>query len=145
MANITIMEATFATSRRDKAGTNGDVYIGIGGREFNVDSEIDDFEPPPAPPSPEEYYLYRFGEASTVKFAARNDPRDPQLLTEELDRYPVYVRFAPQNRDDHWHLGFVELTVNPGRPEEVKYEALRGNRKQWLGTSAGLYCHLTKV
>ena len=137
MPNITRIDVRFATSLRNKAGTDGDVYIGIGGREFYVDSEAEDF-------GEGADRWYRFGEGSNVKFAARNDPADPQLLTEDLDRYPAYVRFSPKDREDSWHLGFVELNINPG-PEQVHYEALRGNDKQWLGTHAGEYCYLTRV
>jgi hypothetical protein len=37
-----------STKGLEEAGTNGDVYLGIGGREFSVDSkneDFDDFEP----------------------------------------------------------------------------------------------------
>ncbi|WP_018386776.1 hypothetical protein [Wenjunlia vitaminophila] len=48
--------------------------------------------------------------------AERNDPRFPQLDTDDLDRYPVYLRYEqPDNkRDEIWCLERVTATVNPG-------------------------------
>ena len=115
-------------------GTDGDVFLGIGGREFRLDTTADDFENF----SDRTYIL---GSGANVNNPLINDPRLPQLDTDLLDRTPVYIRFAPENRNDHWDLERVRVTVNPG-PQEVVYEANVGNL--WLGVRSGTYCYLSK-
>ena len=138
MAAITRIDVRLITGNRSGAGTDGDIYIRIGGREFYLDSAIDDFEQGSD-------RTYTFGVGANVNFAATNDPRSPyQLLTERLDRFPVNLRFAPQNRDDNWNLESVTVTVNPG-PGQVQYQALGGSDNLWLGIHSGLHCDLVKL
>jgi hypothetical protein len=134
------------------AGTDGNPYIGIGGREFRIDSEKDDFEqnidrtflsgekPAVIPGNLELYGLTA---------PQWNDPSSPvQLYTENLYKYPVYIRFEPLDDDDDWGLGYVSVRVNPTvegerEVELVKYEALEDqDQSLWLGKSWGKYCYL---
>ncbi len=138
MPAITRIDVVLKTGARSGAGTDGDVYIGIGGREFYVDSAINDFEQGITTP-------YAFGTGANVNFAANNNPASPyQLLTENLERFPVYVRFEPDDRNDNWNLESVTVTVNPG-PGQVQYQALGGSNHLWLGVHAGLYCYLLRT
>jgi hypothetical protein len=138
MAAITRIDVRLKTSARSGAGTDGDVYIGIDGREFYIDSAIDDFEQGGD-------RTYTFGDGANVNFASSNNPVSPyQLLTEKLDHSPVYVRFSPQNRGDNWDMESVTVTVNPG-PKQVQYQALGGSDHLSLGVHSGLYCSLFKL
>jgi hypothetical protein len=139
MAAITRIDVVLKTGGRTGASTDGDVYIRICGREFYLDSAIDDFQQG----SPAR--TYTLGAGTNVNFASTNDPRSPyQLLTERLDRFPVNLRFAPVSRGDNWNLESVTVTVNPG-PGQVQYQALGGTDHLWLGVHSGLYCDLVKL
>ena len=136
MAKITRIDVRVKTGSQSEAGTDGDVYIGIGGREFGLDSAADDFERG----SDRTYIL---GEGSNV--TAGGSPSFPyQLLTENLDRFPVYMRFSPKDRNDFWNLESVTATVNPG-PAQVQFQALGGTDNLTLGTPFGLFCYLLKL
>jgi len=137
MAAITRIDVRLKTGFADGASTDGDVYLSIGGREFSLDSADNDFQA-------KSDRTYTLGTGANVQNASDNNPSKPfQLRTENLDRFPVYLRFAPQNRDDKWNVGFVSAVVNPG-PQQVQFQALGGNDNLWLGTHAGLTCHLAK-
>jgi len=144
MAAITRIDVRIKTGRGSSfTGTDGDAYIRIGGREFFVDSEADDFEPGSD-------RTYTFGEGANVRGAARNDPRSPyQLLTENLGRFPINIRFVPEppkplGLEDFWILESITVTVNPG-PGQVQYQALGGSDNLVLSKRAGLYCDLVKL
>lgn len=54
MAPIETLRFNLQTANASGAGTDGDIYLGICGREFKVDSTEDDFEQ-------ESSRTYRFG------------------------------------------------------------------------------------
>ena len=143
MAAITRIDVRIKTGRGGKlAGTDGDVYIRIGGREFFVDSAADDFEQGSD-------RTYTFGEGANVRDAALNDPRSPyQLLTENLNRFPINIRFVPGPgslaQEDVWILESITVTVNPGTGQ-VQFQALGGSDNLVLGKRAGLYCDLVRL
>ena len=144
MTTITRIDVRIKTGNRSRAGTDGDVYLRIGGREFYIDSEADDFEEGSD-------RVYTLGEGANVQSAQLNDPRSPyQLRTENLDRFPVHIRFAPGDpeglaqQDDAWDLESVTVTVNPG-PAQVQYQALGGLDHLTLGRHSGLYCDLLRL
>jgi hypothetical protein len=132
---VTGHQAVVVSSNLSPPGTDGDVYLGIGGREFHLDTMADDFEA-----SSDRTYI--LGPDANVNNPLINDPRSPQLDTDSLDRTPVYIRFAPEDRNDHWDLERVRVTVNPG-PQEVVFEANPGNL--WLGMRSGTYCYLSRA
>jgi hypothetical protein len=90
MANIEKIALHIETIHKRAVGTDGDVYLGICGREFYVDSDsdqINDFQ----------YGDSRdngFGAGANVKFKTFNDPRSPRLDQENIYRFPAYVRFG---------------------------------------------------
>ena len=143
MAAITRIDVRIRTGRGGSlAGTDGDVYIRIGGREFFVDSAADDFEQGSD-------RTYTFGEGANVRDAALNDPRSPyQLLTENLNRFPINLRFLPGPgslaQEDVWILESITVTVNPGTGQ-VQFQALGGSDNLVLGKRAGLYCDLVRL
>ena len=139
MAPIVRIDARITTGNRAGAGTDGTVYLGLCGREFKLDSAVNDFEQG----SDRTYILGEGGGAgSSVTNPAGNDPRFPQLDTANLD-LPKYVRFEPSGNNPDWNLEFASATVNPG-PHQLVFTApaLAGNLNLWLGTDFGKACFL---
>jgi hypothetical protein len=138
MAAVTRIDVRVKTGNRPNAGTDGDIYLNIGGREFYLDSTDDDFEI-------NADRTYTLGAGANINFAGRNDPSSPyQLHTENLDHFPINLRFMPKDRDDNWNLESVTATVNPG-PGQVQYQALGGSDNLLLGIHSGLSCNLSKL
>jgi hypothetical protein len=109
------------------AGTDTDVFLGIGGREFPIDSDRDDFErgddrtyilgdkPNVLPENPE--YI---GDT----FYGAGDPEEPYVVkTEKLNLFPVYIRVEPTDDSSSWQLDYVEVRVNP-ETDNIIYSAL---------------------
>jgi len=143
MADIQQIVAFTWTSTSDDAGTDGDVYLGIAGREFYLDTPEDDNEP--------KYGIAAvLGPAATVSEPAMNDPRSPyQLETGFLDRFPTYLRLAG---DDHWKLHYAMIWVYSGADvaskqiSHVYSTPFAGGGSwtngMWLGPTAGQVLHL---
>lgn len=141
MTTITRIDVQIVTGDRPGAETDGGVYLGIGGREFCLDSEINDFER-----SADQ--TFTLGVGANIRNAADNDPGSPApLRLELLKSFPTYIRFAPKDQNDRWNLDFVYVTVNPGQPAPSSkvYHALPDTEYLWLGTLSGLYCYLWPV
>lgn len=138
MANINRIDVQVWTGSKNGAGTDGDVYVAVAGREFYVDSSANDFERGST-------RTYTLGTAANVRYAAYNDPRSPQLKTEDLAKYPVYIRFEPYGVGPDWNLERIVITVNPG-PSQVVYDNLRiaGTPDLWLGQKYGKVLYLDR-
>ena len=135
MSPINTISVNLHTGNLEGAGTDGDIYIGIGGREFYIDSNKDDFERNASK-------VYHLGGGSNILHPETNDPRKPQIHSEELDLYPVYIRFNPKSRDDRWNLAYVDIMIDGA----LVYQTL-GLEQQggiWLGVRAGLFYYLKK-
>lgn len=143
MANVEKIWVRFKTGDKQGAGTDGDIYLGIGGREFMVDSSDDDFER-----DADRYYA--IGKPSTILHYTVNDPRRPQITTEDVDAFPVYVRFAPKSRSDSWNLDEVWVGVNDEGFNRLDFYRSVGSRDGvreegfWLGVRSGLFLYLRK-
>lgn len=146
MAAITKKIVKIHTGDRPSAGTSGEVYVGIGGREFNLYSLGSDFRTG----SKSNYMLggpvdKGGGDERPVLHPAQNNPSADYLLdTDYLDRFPIYIRFEPKHRVDNWNLEEVERIVNSGADQRV-YRALGGDNHLWLGKRYGKYCYLFSV
>lgn len=132
MAAINKIEVFLQTASVRDAETDGRVYAGIGGREFVC--SIDDHEDFPRGGSD----VYVFGAGANVEWVAANDPRNPQIREEDLDRFPVYIRFD-QGSESHWALQRATVSVNGSIAP--RYES-RLRAPLWLGLGAGAYCYL---
>ena len=143
MATINKIKVEIVTSNINNAGTNGDVFIAIAGREFKLDSTANDFEQN----SRRTYILgKRAAEeiGTSVNNPELNDPHTPFVLdTADLNRFPTWIRFEPLGSSPDWNLDFVRATVNPG-PGEVTYHILDGKANLWLGQNSGKYCFLKR-
>jgi hypothetical protein len=141
MAQIRRIDLLLTTGDVEGAGTDGDVYLGVAGREFFVDSDANDFERASR-------RVYRFGDRAeftndTMLNKVFNDPRRQRLFTEFIDDYPLYIRFVPQNRTDNWNLQLAVVALNSD--ESVLWHNLNSAPNGiWLGTRAGLVLHLPK-
>src|SRR5687768_13950122 len=96
LTNIDRIRIRILTDSAVFAGTDGNVYLSICGREFNLDTSSDDFEAGAST-------IYVLGQGANV-LNPHNDPRDPQLYVEAADRFPVYLRFAPRSSADRWKI-----------------------------------------
>lgn len=146
MAKITGILCQIITGNIDNAGTDGRVYLGLGGREFRLDSRADDFERgswreyilgqgpiEPNLPSPQ----------VRVENRAYNDPRlGFPLDTVNLTRSPVYIRFEPSGSGPNWNLAFAAALVYDGQ-FVVGYVPPVDFDNLWLGDSMGKVLYLT--
>ena len=141
MSSISRIDVRVQTGKITNAGTDGDVFIAIGGREFKLDSAVNDFEKG----SDRTYLLGEgTGPGSTLNNPELNDPRSPFMLdTTDLDRFPIWIRFEPFGDSPDWNLDLVQATVNPG-PGQIRYQALLAGNL-WLGQNSGKYCFLKKI
>ncbi len=80
-----------------------------------------------------------------MRNGSTNDPTDPQLLVENADRTPVYVRFQPIGREDNWNLARAVVTLNNQPfPQCDSAEIINSMNGIWLGVHSGLVVHLPK-
>lgn len=143
MNPIRFMQLTITTADVDNAGTDADVFLGLHGREFYVDSNDDTegFEQGSVK-------TYRYGKTPNVFNASENDPRDPQLDTDQLLFFPVYLRIVPVGSSPAWKLQFAEVTFN-GDPAP-KFETTLLDRDDtksgiWLGRTSGVVAYFRAI
>ena len=150
MANITGILCQILTSNVSGAGTDGNVYLGIGGREFRLDSSADDYEKN----SFREYILGRAplepnlpAPQVRVNNKENNDPRNGyQLDTSNLNKLPVYIRFEPVNSDDNWNLRFTAVLVYTGASQfNTAYTVSEEFENLWLGNNFGKIVYLIEL
>lgn len=129
---ITTVDARTATG----TGTDGAVYLGIGGREFRCDNKSEeDLEAGKTS-------IFIFGDNTTVKEPELNDPADPYILnTDTLDKFPKYIRFEPHGQNDNWYVEGVNIHINPGQSSSRTINSLDGNQKIWLGYRNGKFLY----
>jgi hypothetical protein len=136
------------TADMEGAGTDGDVYVGFGGREFCIDSEHNDFER-------KSVRVYGTPWAANIQQTQvlnpnDNDPSQPYSVNiGNIEANPVYVRFEPKDRDDNWILDYVLVrAMNYDDEILIDYEGLGPqndpNVYLKLGTHSGKYLYLSK-
>ncbi|MGW8378411.1 PLAT/LH2 domain-containing protein [Streptomyces sp. ODS28] len=137
--NITTIKVAVTTANRDGASTDGNVMIGICGREFHLDTTADDFRQGQS-------QTFVLGDGSNNLNPPGNDPRKPQLDTGELGNFPVYVHFSPVDAKDNWCLEDISITVNPGA-QQIKYgntPVIGGDKYLWMAMDGGRTLYLKK-
>jgi hypothetical protein len=146
MAKVTGILCQIITGNIGGAGTDGNVYLGLGGREFRLDSTADDFEK-------NSWREYILGAAPNepnlpppqirVNHKEQNDPSVGfPLDTINLARSPVYIRFEPEGSSPDWNLSFAAALVYSnqfvvGYTPPVDFDNL------WLGKNMGKILYLT--
>jgi hypothetical protein len=105
MTAIHTIRVVIETADVDGAGTDDDVWLGIGGREFKCSiSSINNFERGMST-------AYIFGEGSNVRRKDINDPRKPSLTEADVQAFPVYIRGAPSGPDEFPAWAFRRASV----------------------------------
>ncbi|MCL6711645.1 hypothetical protein M8R20_32155 [Pseudomonas sp. R2.Fl] len=143
MPQITRIELHLETGEQSGAGTDGDVYLGLCGREFYIDSTKDDFER-------DSSRTYIFGDSNSdrnVQHPDLNDPNAHYLRTENLDKFPVYIRFQPHAgnpRSDRWQLERADVYLNGSDIYEWTTSGIIKGPGIWLGIHAGLVVHMLR-
>lgn len=129
--------AMIETGEGPGSGTDGEVYLGLGGREFACAIKgYDDFEEGDSA-------TYVFGEEANVENPELNDPRHMRSVSmSDVQRFPVYLRFQPRSGRDNWHLSGITVKVYGTSGAVLEYSALPQGEYLWLGYRSGLYCHL---
>ena len=133
---VTIQKIVFRirTANIEDAGTDGEVYVGFCGREFHIGTSYEDFER-----DAERTYsagISAIAGEVNVSNPTLNDPRAyPTLDSEDICLYPVYVRFEPVGRYDHWCLQYISVNA-----AGVKYEALEPEDDSTIYTYLGYKC-----
>ena len=135
---VTQIRVRIVTGSDNGAGTDAHVYLGIGGREFYIDSNADDFEN-----SADQ--LFKLGEDTNVKNPSFNDPRTPQMSTFDPTLFPVYLRMEPDCNNAAWQIDTITVTVKAGATTALTYSSplLAGAKKLWLGQNYGKICYLS--
>lgn len=137
MANVNVLQVDVKTGNSERSsGTDGRVFLGIGGREFClVKDPKNDFQS-----GAEDTFI--LGEGTNIGTDPRdNDPRSPyQLVTETISKYPIYVRFEPTRYDDRWEIDEIKVTVNPDS-EKIVFSALGGGQHIFLSNRATKILH----
>lgn len=83
-------------------GTDGHVYLGIGGREFRLDNPShNDFEPTRTD-------IFNLGKKNNVKNPIENDPRTPALNIRQIMSFPCYIRLDSK---DGWNLNTIKVEI----------------------------------
>jgi len=119
------------------AGTHGDAYLGIGCKEFYLTEFRDkDFQPGLT------QTIVLSGLAQAIVFNEETniepslDDHDwcspYQIVTENLSKCPLYIRFEPGSKDDYWDLDEIRVTVNAGS-EQIVFSALGEKSYLWSG------------
>jgi hypothetical protein len=146
MAKITGILCQIITGNVSGAGTDGSVYLGLGGREFRLDSSADDYER-----GSWREYILGLGPLEPdlpppqirVNNRDKNDPRlGFPLDTENLGRTPVYIRFEPESSGDNWNVhAAAALVYAPNFV--VGYVLPFDFDNLWMGQAMGKVLYLT--
>jgi hypothetical protein len=141
---ITQIEVILETGNRDGAGGNGDVFLQMGPREFNL-------RLPPNPTGPKERDKgvtneYTLGQGANIVNKDHNDPRkDLVLKITDVDGFPVCLRFKGQTDDDTWNLESVTVTATSPDGDVKWSRGFNHPNNLWLGNQFGNVCYLIQT
>jgi hypothetical protein len=138
MTQIESIQVNINTGEQSGAETDGSVYVGVGGREFHLDTRANDFQRGSS-------HKYKLGAGSDVVNPAVNDPRAQLLQIEDLESFPVYVRFEGNDSGDNWNLARAEVSFNETFfPRWETTGFVSDPDGIWLGQRSGNVVHLRK-
>jgi hypothetical protein len=135
---VTTVLARIVTHDINNAGTDAHVYLGIGGREFYIDSDdefstdYDDFERG----DDRTYSLgeREFADTHAVLKPKENDPRSPYALDFALlDKFPVYIRTEPNVNDNAPDWALKSVVVQAYGPTEFRSYWAPQNEDDYFG------------
>jgi murein tripeptide amidase MpaA len=138
------------TGNKPDAGTNGKVYLGIGGREFRLNKSGNQFQK-----GNEDEFIIGLG--SNILKADKNglplnssfQDNSPEIPFNTIGVYPAYIRFEPSNSNDEWNVDKVYVNVRgstgipAGGLDFYGYILNEINDDNiWLGEDSGLFINL---
>lgn len=144
MAAITRILLKIKTANTEGANTDGGVFLGIGGREFKINTSINDFERnlsqdivmgennvnPPALP---------------VMNPGGNDPRVGFAIdSSDINQSPIYIRFEPKTNEDNWHIDSLFVQVIGTDGYILSATPGSGFDNLWLGYKFGKIIYFTR-
>jgi hypothetical protein len=139
MVEITQINVIVKTGNINGAGTDGRVYLGIGGREFKLDQPGNQFEKG-------DLDTFTIGIGSNIENtddvnslpAPTGNTNSPNVEDTDIEFNPTYIRFDPNDSDDNWNVEKVQVqVVDIGRT----YQGPRDGNI-WLGSRSGLFLGL---
>ena len=138
MANVNQISVLIKTGAKGMAdGSYGDVYLGIGCKEFYL-TEINDndFQPGQA------QTIVLSGLSEAIVFDERTnigtceDSSDScypyEINSDNLPQCPLYIRFKSGSKYDYWDLEEIRVTVDSGS-EHIVFSALGEKSYLWSG------------
>jgi PLAT/LH2 domain len=139
MVEITQINVHVKTGNVNRGGTDGRVYLGIGGREFRLDQPGNQFEQGDS-------NNFTIGTASNIENpddvnslpTPNGNMNSPNIEDTDIEFNPKYIRFDPNDSDDNWDVEKVEVeVVDITRTYRGPHD---GNI--WLGSRSGLFLGL---
>jgi hypothetical protein len=126
------------TTGRDRgAGTDGNIYLGICGREFRCDTSADDFEKG----STREYIFGAIPPVfENITSETYNHPSRPPLLPDEADTFPCYLRLSQGS--SRWLLADAAVYIDS--ETEPRFVGAMSNNPIWMGDDCGCIYYLRK-
>jgi hypothetical protein len=104
MPSVTRIQCDFWTGQKPGHSTDGWIFLGIGGREFLLDTSGDDFQGG--------HETFNLGVHSNVLNGGSNDPRVGKPLTlENIHEFPRYIRFEGNDKNDNWNLDRAAVAI----------------------------------
>jgi hypothetical protein len=135
MTEIASIQVSLQTGDKSGAGSDGDAYLGFAAREYFLQTKQDDLERGSS-------IDYVFGDGANVLNADTNDPRTMLVQVEDIDNFPVYIRFFPENRDDRWLLQRAVVGVNGNQFPMWDTSAVVSIQEGiWMGIRSTLFLH----
>jgi hypothetical protein len=139
MVEITQINIIVKTGNVPGAGTDGKIYLGIGGREFKLDKPGNQFEKGDSD-------TFTIGTGSNIENSNEinslpspgGNTNSPNIEDIDIELNSKYIRFDPSDNDDNWNVENVQVeVVDIGR-------TYRGPRDGniWLGSRSGLFLGL---
>jgi len=138
MANVKQISVLIKTGTRGMAaGTHGDAYLGIGCKEFYLtEFKDEDFQPGLAQTIVLSGLAHTNVLGEEINTGMSPDDIDScspyQIVTENLFKCPLYIRFDSESKDDYWDLDEIRVTVNPGS-EQIVFFAIGNTSYLWSG------------
>jgi hypothetical protein len=135
MTEIASIQVNLQTGDKAGASSDGDAYLGFAAREFFLQTKQDDLERGSS-------IAYVFGDGANVLNAETNDPRTTHVQVEDVNNFPVYIRFYPESRDDRWLLQRAIVGVNDNQFPMWDTGAVVSIREGiWMGIRSTLFLH----
>lgn len=127
--NVSKITATINTGG---TGTNDRIYLGIGGREFRLDTSNDDF-------TTNSQFSFILGAGANVENASLNNPTSPQLTELDILTNHIYIR---KEDTGNWTMASASVSIDFSSGTSSSYTSYLSNLE--LGPDYGEKVYLSK-